>query len=148
MPRRWLVTLAMFVVSTAGALRIEAADSRVTATAQLATTATEHEHKTMTGDTYKKTFAHLVACSPDGTVRWVRPSSTSGGVAITANAIYDGWIDRETNRFGVVKYDPRDGRVLASIELGSTRGWHDVERIEVAPDGPDDVLVSALFGVA
>ena len=67
---------------------------------------------------------------------------------MTAAAIIDGWIDRDAHRYGIHKYDPRTGRRLASIDLGPTRGWHDLERLDVAPDGPTDVLVTAAFAHA
>lgn len=146
MPRRWLVTLAMFVVSIAGDLVVEAATSKVTATKSVADRELRHEHRTIAGDIYVKTAQALVALDPDGSIRWSNPTSSIGGIAITPTAIIDGWIDRARNRYGIAKYDPRTGICIASIELGSTRGWHDVARLDVAPDGPSDVLVTAAFG--
>src|SRR5687768_16682951 len=135
MARRWLVTLAMFVVSVTGELVVEAADTKVTASKQLATASVIHEHTTIAGDTYVKLRGALLAFDPDGALRWSRPTSSPGAIAVTAAAIIDGWIDREAHRYGIHKYDPRTGRRLASIDLGSTRGWHDLERLDVAPDG-------------
>jgi outer membrane protein assembly factor BamB len=148
MARRWLVTLAMFVVSIAGGeLVVEASTSKVTATKEISHGTKRHEHTTLAGDVYVKTDQSLVALDPDGRIRWSQPTTSPGGaIAITATAIVDGWIDLVRNRYGIAKYDPRTGRCLASIDLGSTRGWHDVARLDVAPDGPSDVLVSAAFG--
>ena len=148
MARRWLVTLAMFVVSVTGELVVEAADTKVTASKQLAAAKPIHEHTTLAGDTYVKLRGALLAFDPDGTLRWSRPTSSPGAIAVTASAIIDGWIDRDAHRYGIHKYDPRSGRRLASIDLGSTRGWHDLERLDVAPDGPTDVLVTAAFAHA
>jgi len=101
------------------------------------------------GDLHVKTRGDLIAIDRrSGAVRWVQPSSSLGNAAVTPGAVIDGWVDRTTHRFGIVSYDPRDGRRLASIDLGATGGWYDRERIELAPDGQDDVLVSALFATA
>jgi outer membrane protein assembly factor BamB len=99
------------------------------------------------GDLHVKTRGDLVAIAPDGVVRWTRPSTSSGTVAVTAGAVVDGWVDRVGHRFGIVSYDRATGRPLGSLDLGSTHGWYDFDRVTVAPDGPDEVLVSALFAV-
>jgi outer membrane protein assembly factor BamB len=100
------------------------------------------------GDLHLKTRGDLVAIDRHtGAVRWVQPSSSLGSAAVTAGAVVDAWVDRQRHRFGVVSYDPVNGRRLDSIDLGSTGGWYDLERVEVAPDGLHDVLVSALFAV-
>lgn len=101
------------------------------------------------GDLHVKTRGDLIAIDGrTGTVRWVQPSSSLGNAAATPGAVVDAWVDRTRHRFGIVSYDPRDGRRLASIELGATGGWYDRERIDLAPDGPNDVLVSALFATS
>jgi len=100
-----------------------------------------------TGDLHLKTRGDLVAITRTGAVRWARPSTASGNVAVLQGAVVDGWVDRRANRFGIVSYDPADGRRLSAIDLGSTGGWYDFDRIELAPDGPREVLVSALFAV-
>ena len=101
------------------------------------------------GDLHVKTHGDLIAIDRrTGAVRWVQPSSSLGNAAVTPGAVVDAWVDRTAHRFGIVSYDPRDGRRLASIDLGATGGWYDREQIELAPDGPNDVLVSALFATA
>jgi hypothetical protein len=70
----------------------------------------------------------------------IRPDELRRG-----GCVIDAWVDRVAHRFGLVSYDARTGRELASVELGETGGWYDRERVEISPDGPHDVLVSALF---
>ncbi len=100
-----------------------------------------------TGDLHVKTRGDLVAITPEGAVRWTRSSTANGNVARIGEAVVDGWVDRTSHRFGIVSYNAADGQRLRSIELGSTKGWYDFERLVVAPDGPDEVLVSAVFAV-
>jgi outer membrane protein assembly factor BamB len=114
-----------------------------------------------------KTHGDLIAIDQrSGAVRWVQPASAVGnavaasaaalGAAGTAGAagaaeagcVIDAWVDRAAHRFGLVGYDARTGRRLASVDLGATGGWYDRERIDIAPDGPHDVLVSALFATS
>ena len=100
------------------------------------------------GDLHVKTRGDLIAIDPrSGGVRWVQPASALGNVVVAPGGghVIDAWVDRATHRFGLVSYDARTGRRLASVELGETGGWYDRERVEIAPDGPHDVLVSALF---
>jgi hypothetical protein len=115
------------------------------------------------GDLHVKTRGDLIAIDRrTGGVRWRQPSSALGNaVAAPADSparhvigpdepgrggyVIDGWVDRATHRFGLVSYDARTGRKLASVELGETGGWYERERLDIAPDGPHDVLVSALF---
>ncbi|MEO8701910.1 MAG: hypothetical protein ABI867_17830 [Kofleriaceae bacterium] len=208
MATRWLVTLAMFVVSMpagAASFRIEQASQRTTTTtaslarnARLASRSSlaigghvvrtreqtvrdhgggairidhtnlldvtdAHTGKTLAttaianagilqalwsvGDTFVKTRGDLVAIARTGRIRWQHPTTAQGSIAVTHDAVIDGWVDRVTKRFGIAAFDPISGRRLASIELGSTHGWDDLERIHVAPDGPGEVVVSAIFGV-
>lgn len=98
-----------------------------------------------------KTGGDLVAIDRrTGGVRWVQPASAPGNavVAPAGDRVIDAWIDRATHRFGLVSYDVRTGRRLGSVDLGPTGGWYDRERVEIAPDGPHDVLVSALFATS
>jgi len=100
------------------------------------------------GDLHVKTRGDLIAIDRrSGRVRWVQPATALGNAVASPDGggVIDAWVDRETHRFGLVRYDARTGRRLASVDLGSTGGWYDRERVEIAPDGPHDVLVSALF---
>ena len=98
------------------------------------------------GGTYLKTTEDLVSIGRDGAIRWVRPTN-AGAIVATRNAVIDGWVDRRRHRFGIASRDPRTGSQRASIDLGSTSGWYDVERVDVAPDGPNELMVSAAFGL-
>lgn len=101
------------------------------------------------GDLHIKTRGDLVAIDRrTGAVRWCQPTSSLGNPAVTADAVVDAWVDRETHRFGIVSYDPATGRRVGSIDLGPTSGWYDAERVELAPDGAHDVMVSAMFAVS
>ena len=100
-----------------------------------------------TGDLHIKTRGDLIAVARTGHVRWIQPSTAFGNVAVTEGAVVDGWVDRATHRFGIVSYDPANGRQISSLDLGSTGGWYDFDRLVLAPDGPHEVLVSALFAV-
>jgi hypothetical protein len=106
------------------------------------------------GDLHVKTRGDLIAIDRrSGGVRWVQPASAVGNVLVAPGAaigapgdrVIDAWVDRVAHRFGLVGYDARTGRRVASIDLGETGGWYDLERVEITPDGPHDVLVSALF---
>lgn len=104
------------------------------------------------GDLHVKTRGDLIAIDRrTGGVRWARPSSALGNAVASPGGghvdghVIDGWVDRGAHRFGLVSYDARTGRKLASVELGETGGWYERERLDIAPDGPHDVLVSALF---
>ncbi|HEU0033048.1 MAG TPA: PQQ-binding-like beta-propeller repeat protein [Kofleriaceae bacterium] len=99
------------------------------------------------GDLHVKTRGDLIAIARTGAVRWARESTARGNVCAGETSIVDGWVDRVAHRFGIVSLDPRDGRPLRSIELGETHGWYDHTRLAIAPDGPDEVLVSALFAL-
>lgn len=100
-------------------------------------------------DLHVKTRGDLIAIDRrSGAVRWVQPASASGNALVgpaLGGCVLDAWVDRTAHRFGIASHDARTGRRLASIELGETGGWYDRERIELVPDGPHDVLVSALF---
>ena len=82
-----------------------------------------------------------------GLVRWAQPTTSTGNAVALAGKVVDAWVDRATNRFGVLAYDARTGCKLDAIELGITHGWYDVERLQLAADGPNEVLVSAAFGL-
>lgn len=167
MSHRWLVTLALFVVSApagAGPLQIQTARRTVITASELADPAVELapalaralsgarldrarlRYASRAGDTaFVKTRDALIALAPDGAVRWSRPTTSAGSIAALPGRVLDGWIDRASHRFGVVEIDPRDGGARASIVLGPTGGWYDRARVDVAPDGPSDALVSARF---
>jgi len=100
-------------------------------------------------DLHVKTHGDLIAIDRrSGGVRWVQPASALGNAVIAPDdRVIDAWVDRAAHRFGIASYDGRTGRRLASVDLGATSGWYDRERIEIAPDGPHDVLVSALFAI-
>lgn len=101
-----------------------------------------------TGDLHLKTTADLVAIDrTTGHVRWSQPTSSIGNPTVTPTAVIDAWVDRQAHRFGIVSYDPQTGRQLDSIDLGATGGWYDFEHVYIAPDGTNDVLVSAMFAV-
>ncbi len=101
------------------------------------------------GDLHLKTQGDLIAIDRGtGAVRWVQPATAIGNPAVTVDAVVDAWVDRATHRFGIVTYHPATGQRLDSIDLGATGGWYDRERIELAPDGSREVLVSAMFAVA
>jgi hypothetical protein len=99
------------------------------------------------GDTFVKTRGDIVAIARSGRIRWHHPTSAPGGFSVLRDVVVEGWIDRVAGRFGIAAYHPIDGKKLASIDLGSTHGWEAVERIDVLPDGPNEVVVSALFGI-
>jgi len=175
MAARWLVALAVLLVSrpigaTGAGFQVERAQRRVTTAASVTPAApvtlagevlaiVERAQiragdvvallARPRGDLLVKTRTHLVAIDrATGDVRWAQPTTTLAAPIIDARGeIVDTWIDRETHTFGLVSRDPIDGRTTSSIELGSTRGWYDVHNVVIAPDGPGEVLVSAMFGV-
>jgi len=101
------------------------------------------------GELYVKTELDLIAIArAHGAVRWAQPTTSSGNAVALAGTVVDAWVDRSTNRFGVLAYDARTGRKLDAIELGATHGWYDVQRVQLAADGPGEVLVSTAFGIA
>lgn len=105
--------------------------------------------RTPSGDIHIKTGSDLIAIDrASGSVRWTQPTTSRGNIAMTSRAVVDAWVDRENHRYGIVTYDPKTGERLESIELGPTGGWYEVERVELAPDGAGEVLVSSLFGVS
>jgi len=105
--------------------------------------------RTTHGDLHVKTCSDLIAIDrASGHVRWTQPTTSRGNIAMTSRAVVDAWVDRENHRYGIVTYDPNTGERLESIELGPTGGWYDVERVELAPDGASEVLVSSVFGVS
>ena len=100
-----------------------------------------------TGDLHLKTTADLIAIDRTGAIRWTRPTSSIGNPTVTPTTVIDAWVDRTTHRFGIVSYDAQTGRQLDKIDLGATGGWYDFEHVWLAPDGTNDVLVSAMFAV-
>lgn len=100
------------------------------------------------GDLHLKTHDDLIAIDrATGAVRWTQPTSSIGNPTVTPAAVIDAWVDRTRHRFGIVSYDPQTGKRLDSIDLGATGGWYDLEHVWLAPDGTNDVLVSAMFAV-
>ena len=100
------------------------------------------------GDLHLKTNADLIAIDrTTGAIRWTQSTSSEGNPTITSKSVIDAWVDRTTHRFGIVSYDPHTGKQLDKIDLGATGGWYDFEHVYIAPDGANDVLVSAMFAV-
>lgn len=100
------------------------------------------------GDLHIKTSADLIAIDrTTGAVRWTQPTSSIGNPTVTSKAVIDAWVDRTKHRFGIVSYDATTGQQLEKIDLGATGGWYDYEHVYIAPDGANDVLVSATFAV-
>jgi outer membrane protein assembly factor BamB len=138
----------LLAVERDGALDvIDARTGKTIATTPIAGHGIQSVSRDRSGDLYVKTRGDLVALAPNGAVRWVRPSSALGNVAVTERAVVDGWVDRVNHRFGIVSYDPIDGREVGTTDLGRTGGWYDFERLLLAPDGPNEVVVSSLFAV-
>jgi len=172
---RWLVALAVILISrpvgaSGGGFQVERAQRRVTTSAQAVAPALALPSELLAiaeraqirardivaivqpprADMLVKTRTHLIAIDPaSGEVRWAQPASTLGKplVEYGTGEILDTWIDRDAHRFGIVSRDPVNGRAISSVDLGSTSGWYDVHSVVIAPDGPNEVLVSAMFGV-
>ncbi|HWO17895.1 MAG TPA: PQQ-binding-like beta-propeller repeat protein [Kofleriaceae bacterium] len=91
--------------------------------------------------------ACVPVAAPGSAAAAPRDAATAAAAAALARGgcVIDAWVDRARHRYGLVGYDARTGRRIASIELGDTSGWYELERVEIAPDGPHDVLVSAVF---
>ncbi|MGN6106829.1 MAG: outer membrane protein assembly factor BamB family protein [Kofleriaceae bacterium] len=139
----------LLAVERAGALDVlDARTGRTLGTTPLAGQGIVAVSRAGAGDLHLKTRGDLVAIDRStGAVRWVQPSSSVGNAAVTATTVVDAWVDRTTHRFGIVTYDAASGRRLHSIDLGSTSGWYDAERVVLAPEGAGDVLVSAMFAL-
>jgi outer membrane protein assembly factor BamB len=100
------------------------------------------------GDLHIKTASDLIAIDrTTGAVKWTQATSSIGNPTITSKSVIDAWVDRTSHRFGIVSYDPQTGKQLDKIDLGATGGWYDFEHVYIAPDGANDVLVSAMFAV-
>jgi outer membrane protein assembly factor BamB len=100
------------------------------------------------GDLHIKTSADLIAIDrTTGAVRWTQPTTSIGNPTVTTKSVIDAWVDRTKHRFGIVSYDMQTGQQLDKIDLGATGGWYDYEHVYIAPDGANDVLVSATFAV-
>lgn len=171
---RWLVALAVILISRpvgASGFQVERAARRVTtSTAAVAPGAAALPVELLAiaeraqirardvvaivraprADVLVKTRTQLHAIdAATGAVRWTQPATALGKPLLdpSSGEILDAWIDHETHRFGIVSRDPIDGHEISSIDLGSTSGWYDVHSVVIAPDGPNEVLVSAMFGV-
>jgi hypothetical protein len=144
------LTRALLAVERAGA--VDVIHARTGATRGIAVVAGHGPlaiSRAPVGDLHIKTSADLVAVDRrSGAVRWARPASARSAVLVSPCAVLDAWVDRDRHRFGVASLDPRTGLELSSIELGTTRGWYEREQLELIPDGPGDVLVSALFATS
>ncbi|MFN0247102.1 MAG: PQQ-binding-like beta-propeller repeat protein [Kofleriaceae bacterium] len=140
----------LLAVERAGQLDIvDAVTGNTVGTAPLAGQGIQAICRTPSGDLHVKTASDLVAIDrASGRVRWTQPTTSRGNIAMTSHAVVDAWVDRTNHRYGIVTYDPKTGEKLESIDLGSTGGWYDVERVELAPDGAGEVLVSSVFGVS
>ena len=158
----------LLAVERAGALDVlDARTGGTLGTTQLAGQGLQAVARAAGGDLHVKTRGDLIAIDGRrGGVRWVQPASALGNAVVVpaaalggagagqglvgreAACVLDAWVDRARHRFGIAGYDARTGQRLASIDLGATGGWYDRERVEIAPDGPHDVLVSALFATA
>jgi outer membrane protein assembly factor BamB len=139
----------LLAVERAGNLDIlDARTGRTLGTTPLRGQSIEAVCRPRTGDLHLKTDADLIAIDrTSGAVRWTQPTSSRGNPTVTPTAVIDAWVDRTKHRFGIVSYDPHTGKQLDKIDLGATGGWYDFEHVWLAPDGPNDVLVSAMFAV-
>jgi outer membrane protein assembly factor BamB len=138
----------LLAVERAGALDvIDARTGGTVGTTPLAGQGLQPVMRATGGDLHVKTRGDLIAIDRrSGGVRWVQPASALGNAVIApGDCVIDAWVDRTAHRFGLAGYDARTGQRLASIDLGATGGWYDRERVEIVPDGPHDVLVSAVF---
>jgi outer membrane protein assembly factor BamB len=126
---------------------VDAHSGKLIATTPLAMGGIQSVSRVPRGDVLVKTHGDLVAIDrASGRIRWRAPTSSIGNAVVSRGEVVDAWVDRTTHRYGLVSRDPIDGHVISKIDLGSTDGWYDVQKIEIAPDGPDEVLVSAVFG--
>ncbi|MBA3393474.1 MAG: PQQ-binding-like beta-propeller repeat protein [Deltaproteobacteria bacterium] len=139
----------LLAVERAGTLDIlDARTGKTQGTTPLAGQGIQAVCRPRRGDLHVKTRGDLVAIDrASGAVRWVQASTSVGNPTVTPTAVIDAWVDRTAHRFGIVSYDPATGRRLATVDLGATGGWYDLERVIIAPDGTHDVLVSAMFAV-
>jgi hypothetical protein len=147
--RRWLVSLAMVMVALpADGVAIAAAQHKITTTAAPPRLAAASIETPLTGELFAvKTRDTLMVIERDtGLVRWTRPTTSTGNPVAMDGTVVDTWVDRRRHTFGLVRYDARTGRVVHEVELGTTGGWYDIEHLELAPDGPRELLVSAMFG--
>jgi hypothetical protein len=144
------LTERFVAVERLGALDIVGVhDGRTVGTIPLTGQGIQNVSRSLTGDLHLKTRGDLIAIEREtGRVRWSQRTTSIGNVAATSEAVVDSWVDRERHRFGLVTYDPATGQPLASIDLGATGGWYDREHVELALDGPREVVVSAMFAVA
>lgn len=140
----------MLAIERAGALDIiDARTGKTLGTTPLRGQSIRSICRPASGDLHLKTTADLVAIDRSGAVRWTQRTSSIGNPTVTPTGnVVDAWVDRTRHRFGLVSYDATTGKQLDTIELGSTGGWYDFEHVTIAPDGANDVLVSALFAVA
>jgi outer membrane protein assembly factor BamB len=149
--RRWLVSLAMVVVAlpASSGLAIEVAQQKVTTTTAAPRLAVAAIETPLTEGLFAvKTSGNLMAIERStGLVRWVRPTSSTGNTVAVGDSVVDAWVDREAHTFGLVRYDAKTGKQLDRVELGGTSGWYDYEHVELSPDGPGEVLVSAMFAI-
>lgn len=150
----------LLAVERAGALDvIDARTGNTVGTAPLSGQGIQSVTRAPGGDLYVKTSGDLIAIDREqGGVRWAQSASAHSNVVVAPGAsgaggaaggcVIDAWVDRDAHRYGLASYDARTGRRIASIDLGATGGWYEREHVEIAPDGPHDVLVSALFATA
>ena len=141
------LTDSLLAIERAGNLDIvDARTGHTLATTPLREQALQSISCPAAGDLHIKTRGDLIAIDrATGDIRWSQPTSSTSTPTITPTAILDAWIDRTNHRFGIASYDPRTGERLDSVDLGSTSGWYDVEHVTIAPDGANDVLVTAAF---
>lgn len=140
----------LLAVERAGQLDIvDALTGNTLGTTPLAGQGIQAISRTARDTLHLKTAADLVAIDrASGRVRWTQATTSRGNVAMTSRAVVDAWVDRSAHRYGIVTYHPVTGEKLEAIDLGSTGGWYDVERVELALDDAGEVLVSSVFGVA
>jgi outer membrane protein assembly factor BamB len=140
---------SLLAVERAGNLDIiDARTGKTLGTTPIAGRSIQAVCRPSSGDLHIKTNADLIAIDrATGAVQWTQPTSSVGNPTVTSTAVIDAWVDRKNHRFGIVSYDPRTGKQLDKIDLGATGGWYDFEHVYIAPDGVNDVLVSATFAV-
>jgi hypothetical protein len=138
----------LLAVERAGALDvIDARTGTTVGAARLASQGLQGVSRGPGGDLYLKTRGDLIAIDRRGGVRWTQRASALGNAVVAPGEphVVDAWVDRAAHRYGLASFDARTGRKLAEVVLGETGGWYERERVEISPDGPHDVLVSALF---